>query len=133
MKIYTSYFGNIKNLEKNNIVPIGVCCYPPQWFKGPNLASIAPTPYILNNFKSNHQEFIKRYKSEVLSIHKDPQDFVNRLEFISEGKDVALCCFEKPNKFCHRHLIAEWLNEKLNLNVNEFEIYDKENNINPLF
>ena len=132
MKIYTSYFGNLKNLKKNNIVPIGVCQFPPKWFDGPNLISIAPTKDILLNCKNNHQEFIKRYKNEVLSIHRDPQDFVNRLKFISNGNDVALCCFEEPDKFCHRHLIAEWLNNTLNLEIQEFKIIEK-TKINPLF
>ena len=132
MKIYTSYFGNLKNLEKNNIVPIGICCYPPKWFKGPNLLSIAPTPDILINCKSNHQEYIKRFKNEIISLQNDPKEFVKRITFISEGKDLALCCFEKPNEFCHRHLVAEWLNETLNLNVEEFNITDELKN-KPLF
>jgi uncharacterized protein (DUF488 family) len=132
MQIYTSYFGNLKNLEKHNIIAIGVCQFPPHWFKNPNLISIAPTKDILFNCKSNHQEFIKRYKSEIISIQGDPQEFINRLNFISEGRDVALCCFEKPNEFCHRHLIAEWLNNSLHLNVQEFQDIE-EPKITPLF
>ena len=132
MKIYTSYFGNLKNLEKENIFPIGVCCYPPKWFKGPNLASIGPTPDILEKCKSNHLEYVKRYKNEILSIQGNPQDFIDRVKFISDGKDVALCCFETPDQFCHRHLIAEWLNETLNLDVKEFE-KTNEIKVNPLF
>ena len=27
------------------------------------------------------------------------------------GKDIALICYEKPSDFCHRHLVAEWLNK----------------------
>lgn len=132
MKIYTSYFGNLNKLKENDIIPIGVCCYPPNDFSGVNLSSIAPTPDILNNCRSNHQEFRKRYKEEVLSIFKDPNLFVERLKFITGNKDCALCCFEKPDEFCHRHLIADWLNETLNLDVQE---YSKTNEIkiNPLF
>jgi len=26
-------------------------------------------------------------------------------------KDVCLICYEKPSDFCHRHLVAEWLNK----------------------
>jgi hypothetical protein len=26
-----------------------------------------------------------------------------------KGKDIALVCYEKPEDFCHRHLVAEWL------------------------
>ena len=33
------------------------------------------------------------------------------------GKDIILLCYETPEKFCHRHSVAKWLNEKLNLNI----------------
>lgn len=33
MKIYTSYFANLKNLEKEDIFPIGICCYLPKWLE----------------------------------------------------------------------------------------------------
>ena len=25
--------------------------------------------------------------------------------------DIALLCYEKPDDFCHRHLVADWLNK----------------------
>ena len=25
--------------------------------------------------------------------------------------DFALVCYEKPSDFCHRHLVADWLNK----------------------
>ena len=111
MKIYTSYFANLKNLEKEDILPIGICCYPPKWFNGPNLGAIAPTPDILEKCKSSHAEYEKRYKAEVLSIFKDVSTLINKISYISGGKDVALCCYEKPSDFCHRHLIAKWLTD----------------------
>ena len=24
--------------------------------------------------------------------------------------DIVLLCYEKPDEFCHRHLVAEWFN-----------------------
>lgn len=30
--------------------------------------------------------------------------------FTSKGKDIALVCYEKYDKFCHRHIVADWLN-----------------------
>ena len=27
------------------------------------------------------------------------------------NKDICLMCYEKPSDFCHRHLVANWLNE----------------------
>lgn len=132
MKIYTSYFANLKNLEKDDIVPIGICCYPPKWFKGPNLRAIAPSPDILEKCKSSHAEYEKRYRTEVLSLFKDANILLERISFISGGKDAALCCYEKPSDFCHRHILAKWLEEQTRIKVEEFE-KTEETKINPLF
>ena len=132
MKIYTSYFANLKNLEKDDIVPIGICCYPPKWFKGPNLRASAPSPDILEKCKSSHAEYEKRYKTEVLSLFKDANILLERISFISGGKDAALCCYEKPSDFCHRHILAKWLEEQAGIKVEEFE-KTEETKINPLF
>lgn len=132
MKIYTSYFANLKNLEKDDIVPIGICCYPPKWFKGPNLRAIAPSPDILEKCKSSHAEYEKRYRTEVLSLFKDANILLERISFISGGKDAALCCYEKPSDFCHRHILAKWLEEQTGIKVEEFEKAE-ETKINPLF
>ena len=132
MKIYTSYFANLKNLEKEDILPIGICCYPPKWFNGPNLGAIAPTPDILEKCKSSHAEYEKRYKAEVLSIFKDVSTLINKISYISGGKDVALCCYEKPSDFCHRHIVAKWLEEQAGIEVKEFEKIE-EMKMEPLF
>ena len=132
MKIYTSYFANLKNLEKDDIVPIGICCYPRKWFKGPNLRVIAPSPDILEKCKSSHAEYEKRYRTEVLSLLKDANILLERISFISGGKDAALCCYEKPSDFCHRHILAKWLEEQTGIKVEEFE-KTEETKINPLF
>ena len=47
MRIYTSYFANIKTLEENNIYPVGICNKVPQFFENPNLESVAPSNSIL--------------------------------------------------------------------------------------
>ena len=132
MKIYTSYFANLKNLEKEDIFPIGICCYPPKWFNGPNLGAIAPTPDILEKCKSSHAEYEKRFKAEVLSIFKDINILINRISYISGGKDVALCCYEKPSDFCHRHIVAKWFEEQTGIEVKEFE-KTEEMKMEPLF
>ncbi len=132
MKIYTSYFANLKNLEKDDIVPIGICCYPPKWFKGPNLRAIAPSTDILEKCKSSHAEYEKRYRTEVLSLFKDANILLERISFISGGKDAVLCCYEKPSDFCHRHILAKWLEEQTGIKVEEFE-KTEETKINPLF
>lgn len=94
--------------------------------------AIAPPPDILEKCKSSHAEYEKRYKTEVLSIFKDISTLINRISYISGGKDVALCCYEKPSDFCHRHIVAKWLKEQTGIEVKEFE-KTEEMKMEPLF
>ena len=92
MKIYTSYFGNSKKLQQAGIKVIGI---------------------------STQEEYTRRYRSEVLS-RQDMQQFLKTVEQASGGQDVALCCYEKPEDFCHRHILADWIKEKLGIEISEY-------------
>lgn len=113
MKIYTSYFGKVKKLVENNIVPVGICCFPPAYFNGINFKYVAPTAEILKQYKGNDTLYTLHYQTEVLTTLGESalRIFVAQLEVYSKGKDVALCCYEKPNDFCHRHLLAAHMNK----------------------
>jgi len=37
------------------------------------------------------------------------------LEQISQGRDIILCCYEKPEDFCHRKILADWLSDVVEL------------------
>ena len=45
--IYTSYFAKIKELERNNIIPISICAKVPDWYKGLQYKKLAPKIWIL--------------------------------------------------------------------------------------
>lgn len=110
-KIYTSYYGN-RDLPKNAIL-IAVSAKVPDGFKVfEHAKSLAPTWDIYNEYKQrgDHNRYALRYKIEVLA-KLDRARVYYRLNTIMRNnkKDVILLCYEKPNEFCHRHLIAEWL------------------------
>lgn len=108
MRIYTSYFANSKRLTQAGIMVIGVALYPPRWFNGVSVKSVAPTPSILHARDQTQKQYTERYRNEVLS-RVNPQLFIENLRNLSQNHDVALCCFEKPGDFCHRHILADWL------------------------
>ncbi len=35
------------------------------------------------------------------------------------GEDAILLCWEKPGRFCHRTIVAQWFYEHLEIKVNE--------------
>lgn len=105
MKIFTSYFANSRAFGKEGVIGISIARYSPKWFSGPRLTIVAPTSFMLSGACS-HDEYLKKY-DEILS-RLDPKQIVAMIDSISRGKDVALCCYEKPGDFCHRHLLSEW-------------------------
>lgn len=121
MKVYTSYFANSKALAKAGIMQISIARYSPKWFTGPRYTYVAPTSFMLSSGCS-HEEYLKRYQGILDS--QNPQRVMNAIAQISRGQDVALCCYEKPGDFCHRHLLSEWL-RKNGYDVVEFEVKEK--------
>lgn len=119
MRIYTSYFGNSKKLQQAGIKVIGISLYPPRWFNGISLKQVAPTKSILFANGQTQEDYTRRYRSEVLS-QQDMQQFLKTVEQASGGQDVALCCYEKPEDFCHRHILADWIREKSGIEISEY-------------
>lgn len=119
MKIYTSYFGNRRKLEASGVVAVGICLYRPRYFSGVNISCVAPTRELFDLSDQPDSVYVPKFKKDVLS-KVNPKEFVEQLKLIGGGKDVALCCYEKDSTQCHRAIVADWLNETLNLGVVEF-------------
>lgn len=119
MIIYTSYFANVRKLAASGIKPMSISLYPPRYFQGTRLYNVAPTKSILFAKNQTHEQYTQRYINEVLS-KIDAKTFVEQLECMSGGMDVALCCFEVPSAFCHRHILADWLHDQLGIDVKEW-------------
>jgi uncharacterized protein YeaO (DUF488 family) len=114
--IYTSYFANLRRLPAT-VRPIGICVSPPRWFVGENDQRLAPSRELLTCYKSGScsmLDYWDRYWAETLSI-LDP-NVVYRDLCSKDSPDVALCCYEAPHDFCHRHILAHWLTQ-VNLGI----------------
>lgn len=121
MKIYTNYFGNMRHIydkEKDNICFISICGKAPFWYKGIEYKKLAPKWSFFQGWKETRDNdyYIKHFQEEVLDT-LDKNNVIKDLSQLSQGKDIVLLCYEKPNDFCHRHLVAEWLNK----NVEEYK------------
>lgn len=114
--IYTSYFAKIQELP-NNIVPISICAKAPIWYKGFQYKKLAPKYDFFMKWKETHDNeyYIKCFNEQVLNkINID--DIIADFSKLSYGfsigiNDICLLCYEKPQDFCHRHLVANWLNQ----------------------
>ena len=112
--IYTSYFGRLKSLP-NNIIPISICGKAPDWYKGLQYKKLAPKYNFFMKWKENHDNdyYIKCFNEQVLDklvCCEVLEDLFALKSLEDKGKDICLICYEKPTDFCHRHLVADWLN-----------------------
>ena len=108
--MFTSYFGNVKkNLQGQNVVAISQGI--PQWYAGQRYMPLAPSWALIK--LTDEAQYCKGY-AEVLA----KLDAKAVYEFL--GGDAILLCWEKPGEFCHRRLVADWLEQHLGIKVPEW-------------
>jgi uncharacterized protein YeaO (DUF488 family) len=120
MKIYTCYYAKVGELIKNDIVPIGISHTLPRWakpFVTSELKQLAPTRDMIGDMSDD--EYLSKYKA--ILKKNDVQEIIKLCSVLGKQKNVALLCYEKPPEFCHRHLVAEWIEKQSGLVVKEWE------------
>lgn len=128
MNLYTSYYGNIKNIPRDFfIVSISggltdeLKLVVDSWD-----TDLAPSKSIFFDYKSDRDwdKYVRRFKEERL-----PKiDFLEKLEQWEEKaykikkkiNDIVICCYEIPDDHCHRHILAETFEEEFKTVVKEF-------------
>lgn len=114
--IYTSYFAKLKELENHNIIPISICAKAPDWYKGLQYKKLAPKYGFFMEWKKNcdNEYYIEHFQAEVLDkliVCEVLGDLFALKSLDDKSREIALICYEKPSDFCHRHLVAKWLNQ----------------------
>jgi hypothetical protein len=107
----TSYFAKYKGVNG-----ISISLSSPYWFKGKRYRRLAPPWELLKKYKidGDKEYYIKTYTEQVLS-RLDAKQTYNDL-----GSNAVLLCWEKPEDFCHRHLVAKWFKNELGIEVPEY-------------
>ena len=109
----TSYFAKSSKHPK----AVCICAKRPWFYKGKIYPKLAPKSWFLKKYKKDKDEqfYTEAYKREVLD-KLDPKKVYKEL-----GKDAVLLCWEGSDKFCHRHLVAEWLSNNLGVEITELK------------
>lgn len=123
--IYTSYFAVLKKVlaQDPNLVPVSIAGKTPTWLEGSIIEVNKYKPLMPHYdwWSQWHSKFegqleseesktwyIKHYKTTVLDKLKASQVWQDLMD-LSHKHNVVLLCYETPDKFCHRHLVANWL------------------------
>jgi len=70
--------------------------------------------------EENTRYYIEEYYKQVLSK-------VNIKELLKDEKDPILLCYEKGQDFCHRHVLAEFIELNYGIKVRDIKIDEKLN------
>lgn len=104
-KIYTSYFAMAYKIEDKDKL-LSVALWKPKGINIQRAPYLAPTKEILLRYKQDHDEkaYTKAYREQVLGKLD-----VNKVAAHLQGR--ILLCYERPESFCHRHIVAQWLRD----------------------
>lgn len=105
--MHTSNFWRFHHRQDPRLVSIALS--KPWWFKGRCYPTLAPR---LDMLTMEEEEYRVEYQKILDRL--DPRQVYGDL-----GEDAILLCWEPSGVFCHRRLVAAWLEEHLGVEVPE--------------
>lgn len=107
--LYTTYFAKLNKLP-DGVVPVSICGKAPDWYTGLQYKKLAPKWDFFKVWKETHDNayYVKNFQEQVLD-QLNPVCVVNELIKMAGTMNIALVCYEKPESFCHRHYVRNWL------------------------
>ena len=106
---------NFKTYKGDN--GVAICLYPPLDYSGTQYPALAPnrqTFFAKKADEIDEAEYEKQYRELVLS----KQDAKNVYEMFQKS---VLLCWEPPGDFCHRRIVADWIQEELGIEIPEWQ------------
>jgi hypothetical protein len=114
MAIYTTYYGNLKNVPFNNKV-YSISRYTPRNIKDiETIKELTPSDSLLRRIKNKeitNLEYTNEFNEQLSRL--DPYKFKEQLD------GCVLVCYERPGSFCHRHLVSKWFRDH---SISSFEL-----------
>jgi len=122
--ICTGYFAKTKSYVEAGMTPISIARKTPSFFQGKEWKVFAPPLELLYKYKNGEvteKEYITYYTNYL--NNKITDNMLAKLkDWYYNKNDIVLLCYEKPEDFCHRHILGDWLGKKAMLLVSEVHI-----------
>lgn len=118
------FTGSYEKCKAGNLISISFDKGKSAGFEGKTLLELAPYRELFDIWRDNKGKipeeentryYIEQYYNKILSK-------VNIEQLLKDEKDPILLCYEESNDFCHRHVVAEYINIKYGIEVPEIEI-----------
>ena len=124
--IYTGYYSKIKEYADSGLTLLSISRTKPEFAKSCiDIPQLFPSNKILWDYKKgkiDEMEYTSKYLDQLNELGIDR--IIKMIQIF--GDNVVLLCWESPEKFCHRHILADYINKNSGVVVEEF---GKENEI----
>ena len=122
------YTGNYDNCKSGNLISISGDRGKKVGFEGKYCSLLAPKLSFWKTWEDNigkidEYENIKYYIRE---YYKQVLIYIDIEKIIREEGEPIFLCYEDSNEFCHRHVLAEYIELKYGIKVMEIEIDELE-------
>jgi hypothetical protein len=113
----TSYFSSPR-IKNKNLNLVSIAKKSPAWIKCKTYDLLCPSWDLVMPYKQD--QITKEQYTEIYI-----KGWLNKLDpaktYQELGEDAVLLCWERSGFFCHRHIVAKWLMDNLNITIIELE------------
>ena len=107
----------MNKIKAAGLTPVSIARYPMRGYAGQRFIKLAPSVALFRGSRDgviSDEEYTRQFKADVLT----------KLDPVTVARDLDGCvlmCWEPPGEFCHRRLVAEWLEAATGQEVPEFD------------
>ena len=118
--IYTGYYSKMKEYADSGLTLLSISRTKPEFAKSCiDIPQLFPSDKILWDHKKGKIDEMEYTSKQLYQLNELGVDRIIKMIQIF-GDNVVLLCWESPEKFCHRHILADYINKNSNINVEEF-------------
>lgn len=121
---------NRKNIQTSNYArngknpdAISISCSSPQWFMGAKFPLLAPEWTMVDSIKKglmSEKEYTMKY-IDLIKNRRNQGQLTALMIYDMLPENSILLCYEPPNEFCHRRVLAEWINIETGIEIPEWK------------
>ena len=118
------FTGNYYECKAGNLISISHDKGRSAGFSGKTMSQLAPNRQFWDVWRDNigkisedenNRYYIEQYYKQILSK-------INIEELLKDEQNPILLCYEKGQEFCHRHIVAEYIEIKYGIKVRDIKI-----------
>lgn len=121
--IYTGYYAKLKKYEEAGLIPVAISGKVPDFYNGLTYREFAPKWEMYKRWKAGELDnigYTEEYKKYLNTL--DKEEIRDDFDSPHNCNNTILLCYEKSGDFCHRHVLADWLEENFDYKVEEYEV-----------